>query len=109
MSTRLIQLNAQLQQEISLFYQAEAPELFASFTRVETSPDMRDANVWVSFIKDDGRSFSRLNDFKRELQNHLFKRLSIKIIPHIHFKQDEGLEYAEHISNIIQEIKKDKE
>jgi len=105
MSNRLIQINKQLQQEISSFLQISAPELFVSVTRVQVTPDLKDASVWLSFINDPENGISRIRSLVRDLAGHLFERLSIKHIPHLHFKLDEGLEYSEHISSIIQDIK----
>ncbi len=106
MPDRVTKLNSLLQEEISLFYQREAPEVFFTITRVNTSPDMHEARVWVSFIDKRQSSLEILTHHLGPLGKHLGKRLRLRRIPHIQLTLDTGMEYAEHISEVLQRDKK---
>lgn len=102
MPDRVTQLNALLLEEISLFYQHEMPELFFTVTRVNVSPDLREARVWVSFIDKRQSSLEILAKHLGTLGRYLGKRLRLRRVPHIHLILDTGMEYAEHVSAILQ-------
>lgn len=101
MPDRITQLNALFQQEISLFFKHESPEIFFTVTHVRISPDLRKARVWVSFLDKRLSSLEALTHELGELGNYLGKRLRLKRIPHIELILDTGIEYAEHISEVL--------
>lgn len=103
MPDRITQINALLQQEISLFFQEAVPHIFVSVTRVQTSPNLHDSRVWVSFLDKRGSQMEELKSYLRELHKTLGKRLRLKRIPRIELVLDTGIEYAEHISELLQE------
>ena len=106
MSDRVTKLNSLLQEEISLYYQRETPEIFFTVTRVNISPDLHEARVWVSFIDKRQSSLDVLNRHLGPLGKYLGKRLRLRRIPHILLIIDSGMEYAEHISEVLQSSKK---
>lgn len=106
MPDRITQLNSLLQQEISLFFHDELPHIFVTVTRVQTAPDLHDAIVWVSFIDKKASQQNELKSKLSDLRRALGKRLRLKNIPRIELRIDSGSEYAEEISEILDEIHK---
>ncbi len=106
MPDRITQLNALLQTEISRFFLEEAPEVFVTVTRVQTSPDLREAIIWLSFLTNRGSNMEQLKSTVPEMRRTLGQRLRIKYIPKIELRHDAGMEYAEHISELLEESDK---
>jgi len=102
MADRITQLNSLLQTEISQFFLLEAPEVFVSVTRVRVSPDLREARVWVSFLNKRGSQLEELKSHLRELHRTLGQRLRLKYIPKVELILDTGIEYAEHIAELLE-------
>ena len=104
MPDRITQLNALFQEEISRYFQMEVPEIFVSITKVSISPDLHEARVWVSFLNKRSSQLEELRHHLPGLRRSLGERLRLKRIPRIELLLDTSLEYAEHISEIIQKI-----
>lgn len=102
MTDRTTQLNALFKEEIARFFSEEVPEIFVTVTRVQTSPDLHRARVWVSFLNNRGSSIEQLSKHLHDLGSILGKRLRLKRTPHIELVLDTGMEYAEHISELLQ-------
>ncbi len=107
MSDRLTKLNSLLQQEISTFFLNELPHVFVTITRVEVSPDLHQAIVWVSFLDKQGSQLQELRSHLKELRRRLGQRLRLKNVPNLQLQLDRGIEYSEHISEVIQTIHKE--
>ncbi len=104
MPDRITQLNALLQQEISQYFHDTAPEVFVTVTRVSISPDLHEARVWVSFLNKRASQLAELKSHLHDLHRTLGDRLRLKRIPKIELLLDTGGEYAEHISELLQDI-----
>jgi len=80
-------------------------------TRVECSPDLRDANVFVSIFGHDNerhKMIKELNYRKQEIIRLMIKRISLKYTPKLHFHLDDSLEKGDNILSILDEINKNK-
>ncbi len=81
-----------------------------SVTKVEISPDMRNATVHVSVFATD--KIDRSRDTDLEVLNHsahyimflLSKKLTIKYIPEILFKLDNSMEESDRMSQLFKKI-----
>ena len=74
-------------------------------TRVSTSPDYRNATVYVTTIPD-GREEDALVFLKRsgrEMRRFLMKKSNLKIIPNIDFAIDYGERHRQHIDELVKE------
>ena len=75
---------------------------------VKTSPDLRQARVYVS-IRAEAREQKRLlavlkkhrNGFYQELKKHA----QFKYIPHLEFELDPSIQYADEVFQLIDEMK----
>lgn len=81
---------------------------FVTITRVELTPDMKEAKVFFSQIgsaEDKAKSRNGLNHASGYVRRALAKRLDLRHIPNVSFVFDDSLEYADHIEKVIKEMK----
>ena len=81
---------------------------FVTVTTVDTSDDLRNANIYVSVLGDPEsrrESMKGLERAKGFLRGELGKRLQLRYAPQIHFKLDESLDHAFKIKGILNQLK----
>ena len=99
-----------LREEISDIMRRELndPRLgMASITRVEMSPDLRYARVFVSVLgsQDEQQETLRGLQHAAGFIRHLLKpRMHIRHIPEISFKEDHSMEHAEEIARTLRSL-----
>lgn len=74
-------------------------------SKVEVSGDMRHAKVWLSILGGDDDTI--LNVLKKniyDIQGDVNRKVSIKIVPRIQFFLDTSPRFAQHISEILDNI-----
>jgi ribosome-binding factor A len=114
-SNRVDRVSGLLQEEIGRLIQRELkdPRIgFVSVTRVALSRDLRYAKVFFSLYGDETakqRSLEGLRSALGFIRGELARRLGLRYIPELDFRIDESVEYAFHIEEIIQQIKKEQE
>lgn len=77
---------------------------FVTVTGVETSPDLRNATVFVSVLGDDAQqaqTIAGLEDSRKELQSAIAGELRMKHTPRVKFELDDSAERAIHVSELI--------
>jgi len=82
-----------------------------SVSRVESNTKLRTAKVYVSIMgSDDQResSIETLNEYIRDVQQHLNKNLHMKFPPRISFQLDSGLERLLKVESLLREISLEK-
>jgi ribosome-binding factor A len=83
---------------------------FFTITRVEVSPDLRSAMAYISVLgSDDERTgtMAALASASGYIRRQLKPRLRMRQIPEITFFDDRSMEYAQSISTVISELRKD--
>lgn len=81
---------------------------FFSVTSVEVPPDLRSARVYISVLGSDEEragTLAALRSASRFVRHHLKPRLRMRQIPELEFRDDRSMEYAEHISETLREIR----
>jgi ribosome-binding factor A len=76
-------------------------------TRVDASPDLRNATVWIGLLGAPGeqdRLWERVEGARGELQSALAGKLTTKYVPRLHWRRDSGGEYAEHMERLLREL-----
>jgi ribosome-binding factor A len=79
---------------------------FVTVTGVQTSPDLRNATVFVSVLGDEdqqSQTMEGLEDSRKELQAAIAAELRMKNTPRIKFELDHSVERAIHVSELIKE------
>ena len=80
---------------------------FVTVTGVTVSPDCSHAHVRVSVMGDEQareRAMEGLGSAKGFLRTHLAKSLNLRVAPEIHFILDRGLEHAQRMNEILDEL-----
>ena len=99
-----------LRDEVSEIIQREMddPRLgFVSITRVELSPDLRYARLFVSvFGAEDEQKASivALNNAGGFIRRTLAPRLKMRSIPELSFRLDHSMEHAENVARILKQL-----
>lgn len=82
---------------------------FVSITKVALNKDMSVAMVWYTVLGNDGEieaTKKALEQAKGFLRSELAHRLDLRKTPELRFKYDESLVYGNHISEVIENLKK---
>lgn len=112
---RLVRVNELLKREIAedLYRNFSMSDFDASsltVTRVECTPDLRDANVFVSIFgheEERNRMIGYLNRHRQEIVRLMVKRVKLKYTPRLHFILDESIEGGDHILSILAEMERE--
>ncbi len=99
----------QVRQELSQIIQQEMndPRIgWATVTRVEMSPDLCYAKVYVSVLGEPeavGQSIDVLRRASSFLRTELGRRVRLRQIPELQFKEDHSLEHSQRIMEVLKE------
>ena len=110
MTARTDQLDQLLRQEIaeSVTREVADPRIgFATITDVETSPDLRHAQVWVSVIgqpKERDTTIEALGRAMPFVRRELGHRLRLKRIPELHVRLDDTAERGTRVLRLLHEL-----
>jgi len=112
MSQRIERINELVRQELGRFIirEVELPQnSLVTITRVETTPDMKIAKVYVTILPDNlrGTILELLRKNSRHLHELLKAELETKIIPNFNFLIDDQEVYANKIDTLLDEINRE--
>lgn len=113
-SQRIQKVNELLKRELGkiILKELEFPrDTLITITNVESSPDLREAKIWVSVIPGNQISLA-LQVLKRDiynLQKKLDKRLKMRPVPRIEFLKESKSEEAQKIEEILDKIQEEKD
>ena len=112
MSRRVDRINGLLRQELSLLLarQTKDPRIngVISITQVKTSPDLRNARVYVSVFGDDAAKREALAGIESAatfLRHELRDRLSLRYVPFMKFELDQSMEDAAALLHVMDQLK----
>ncbi|MBO9358226.1 MAG: 30S ribosome-binding factor RbfA [Thermomicrobium sp.] len=113
-SYRQARLAEFLRDEIAAIIQRELrdPRLgFVSVTRVEMSPDLRHAKVFVSIYgshEEQEAALEALQGAASFIRRLIAPHLHTRHIPELHFKLDRSLEHAEQVARLLRQIQQER-
>ena len=112
MSKRIQRVNQLIKREISqiLLKEVDFPkDTLVTVTRVETSSDLNQAKVFLSVMPEDRITnvLEILNRQIYQLQQILNKRLKMKFIPKIEFREEKETREAGRVEEILEKLKKE--
>ncbi|CAN5334209.1 MAG: 30S ribosome-binding factor RbfA [Chloroflexia bacterium] len=99
-----------LRDEISFLIQRglKDPRIgFTSITRVDVSPDIRYATVFVSVLgteDEQSETLVALNSASGFIRHELGPKLTMRNIPMVSFRLDRSMEHAENVARLLREI-----
>lgn len=112
MSRRVDRINGLLREEISslLMREIKDPRLNAllTITQVITSPDLRNAKVYLSVLgnhEDNVNALEGIRSAATFLRKQLRERLRLKYIPFLTFEIDDSLENSDHIFRLMDQAR----
>ena len=111
MSHRVERINQLIRQEISdlLQHEIKDPRLskFIAVTEVATSPDLRRARVYISFIssqQEEQAALDALASASNFLRREMARKLRLRHIPELSFHWDDSIERGTHIMDLIDQV-----
>lgn len=109
MKKRIQQINSLLETELGqiLNRELELPsDCMITLTGVETSPDLRWTQAWISVLPETQtrRVFKELNKKKKEIQKILHKKLFMKPLPKVEFKIDKTEVHATRMDKLLDNL-----
>jgi ribosome-binding factor A len=110
MSERTNRIDELLRQELSVILERDLADPgvgFATITRVETTPDLRTAPVWVSVIGQPAERAETMAALERAMpyaRRVLGTRLRIRRVPALIVRADESLEQGTRVLKILAEL-----
>ena len=116
-SNRIGRINEEIQRELSdLFRTVKDPRVqntMISITHVETTPDLRYAKVYVSFLEEDkaADAMKGLKSAGGWLRRQLGHNLQLRYTPELVWELDDSITYGAHLLELINslEVKHDEE
>ncbi|MFA6537709.1 MAG: ribosome-binding factor A, partial [Patescibacteria group bacterium] len=107
--SRMPQVNAMLQEKISeiISQKIEVPfDFFITLTKVDCSPDLKNAQVFVSVlpIAKETEALKFLNNRHRDIQKFMSRNWRLKFLPMLTFVGDETEEFAHNIYNTLDNL-----
>ncbi len=113
MTKRIPRVNALIKRELSqlLLREMEFPQdVLVTITRVETSPNLIESNVWVSVLPEEKLKgiMEILNKNIYFLQQKLNQRLKMRPLPKIKFLEERKTREAGKIEEILEQLKNEK-
>ncbi|MBN1326301.1 30S ribosome-binding factor RbfA [Candidatus Falkowbacteria bacterium] len=111
MSQRIEKVNELIKNQLGqiIIKELELPEnLMITITKVETSPDLKSAKIFISVLPENMRGTALLILTKNAgvLHRALNKLIKIKFTPNLKFFIDEQEIFAEEVEKILDEIKR---
>ncbi len=109
-SHRLEQVGDLLRAELSDLLQREMqdPRLgFVTITRVDVSPDLRNARVLVSIYGDEAAQRDSLRALRGAagfLRREIGRRVRLRVIPELHFRPDPSMAEAEKVQRALLQL-----
>lgn len=105
--SRTLRIDAQLQRELADLVRRELADprvVGVTITRVDASPDLRNAAVRVSMLGSDAAldaAVGVLNRAAPRLRHFLGKRLRLRLIPELRFAPDRALREGDRVVDLI--------
>ena len=112
-SNRLNRINEELKREISNIINYEVTNSnvtgLISVTKVNISPDLRYARVYVSMInsKNVKNTLAALKSSAGFIRSRIAEKVNLRVTPELVFELDDSMQYGEKIDTILKEIMKD--
>ncbi|MBS4961268.1 MAG: 30S ribosome-binding factor RbfA [Clostridiales bacterium] len=112
-NTRMSRVNDEIMKELAQIFRGELKDprigVMTSVLRVETTQDLKYCKVYVSVLGNDEEKKNVLAGLKNAsgfIRHLLAERINLRATPELTFKLDDSVEYAVHMSKLIDEVSK---
>ncbi len=113
-NTRIQKVNEELKREIGSIISLKLNHSalkkgMISVTKVNTSPDLKYARVYVSMLQvaNPKEALKALKKSSGFIRTEIAQKVNLKYTPELVFEFDESIEYGNRIDNILKEITKE--
>lgn len=113
-NSRMQKVNEELKREIGTIVSQKLNNSalrngLISVTSVDTSPDLKQAKVYVTMINVGNKkdALAALKKSSGFIRTEIARKVNLKYTPELIFLFDESIEYGDKIDNILREITKD--
>ena len=113
-SIKNTRINGEVMKELSLIIRQEIKDprihMMTSVTSVEVAPDLKTCKAYISVMGSDEEkkdTIAGLRSAEGYVRRQLAKRLNLRNTPEIQFVLDQSIEYAVHMSRLIDEVNKE--
>ena len=109
-SNRILLINEEIQKELSSLLRSvkdpRVQDVMISITRVETTPDLRYTNVYVSFLQEEKAAVAMkgLKSAAGFLRRQLGSNLRLRYAPEIVWALDDSITYGAKMLNLINSL-----
>ena len=112
-NNRLGRINEEIMRELSMLIRTlKDPRVsgaMVSITRVEATPDMRYAKVYISVLGDEGALRDAMRGLRSAsgfLRRELSSRLTLRYTPELAFEADDSITHGAHIMELLEGLDK---
>lgn len=107
MKERQQRVSQLIKDEVSILLGREEMMGIVTVTGIDLSPNYRVATIWISVLGSNGEeTIALLSKKLPEFQSIINKRLTLKNVPRLQFKEDQSHKYVQNINKLFGDIKK---
>ncbi len=111
-SKRIAQVNELIKQELGYLFvrEIEFPKgMIVTITRVESSPELNDAEVYITVLPQNrrGTALETIKKKRGSIQHLLIRRLSMRSVPQLRYAIDTETEKADELEALFDAVKKE--
>ncbi len=112
MSFRLEKMSKLIKEEISLIFLQKIRDSsigLVTVTKVDVSPDLKNAKIHLSIFPNDKResSLTKVKEMHGFFRTELAARMTTRYVPELRFFLDDSADYVEHIDTLLKKIHED--
>ncbi|MCK9209634.1 MAG: 30S ribosome-binding factor RbfA [Ignavibacteriaceae bacterium] len=109
MSFRLEKISKLIKEEISLIFLHKIQDSsigLVTVTKVDVSPDLKNAKIYLSIFPNDKRdsSLTIVKEMHGFFRTELAARMTTRYVPELRFFLDDSADYVEHIDTLLKKI-----
>lgn len=103
MSNRMAKVNALIEAELgrALGSRLPGPGVLATVTAVETTPDLHDADGWISLIPDTDEAWEQVEALRLVLQQDIAGRIKLKYTPRLRLRRDRSAAVVARVDTLL--------
>lgn len=117
MSTRTEKFNKEMQRELGVIFQSKMHDwfegAFITVTEVSASPDLGYVKAYLSIynVKNKAQTMDLINLYNKHIRKELAGKIknSVRIIPELHFFEDNSLENALKFDKLFDKLREERE
>jgi ribosome-binding factor A len=81
--------------------------VLTSVSRVEMSPDLRNAKIYISFYDENNQAddvFRIIQENVKLLRHYIAQNVRLRYVPELRIYKDDSMEYADRINKILRDL-----